>query len=45
MRRQPAKALLKFTNMDAADIARESLKIAASICIYTNDNIVVEELA
>lgn len=40
-----AKALLKFTNMDAADIARESLKIAASICIYTNDNIVVEELA
>lgn len=39
-----AKALAKFTDMDAAAIAREALKIAASICIYTNDNIVVEEL-
>lgn len=39
-----AKALMRFTDMDGADIAREALKIAASICIYTNDNIVVEEL-
>jgi ATP-dependent HslUV protease subunit HslV len=39
-----AKALVKFTNMDAATVAREALKIAASICIYTNENIVVEEL-
>ncbi len=39
-----ARALMKFTDMDAASIARESLKIAASICIYTNDNIVIEEL-
>ena len=40
-----ARALVKFTEMDAADIARESLKIAASICIYTNENIVMEELS
>ncbi|MGI9952006.1 ATP-dependent protease subunit HslV [Moorellaceae bacterium AZ2] len=39
-----ARALLTHTELDAATIAREALKIAASICIYTNDNIVVEEL-
>lgn len=39
-----ARALMIFTEMDAASIARESLKIAASLCIYTNDNIIVEEL-
>lgn len=39
-----ARALMKFTDMDAASITREALKIAASICIYTNDNIVIEEL-
>ncbi|MGE5578704.1 MAG: ATP-dependent protease subunit HslV [Bacillota bacterium] len=40
-----AKALCRFTDMDAASVARESLKIAASLCIYTNENIVVEELS
>jgi ATP-dependent HslUV protease subunit HslV len=40
-----ARALVKFTDMDAAAVAREALRIAASICIYTNENIVVEELA
>ncbi|SMB95471.1 ATP dependent peptidase CodWX, CodW component. Threonine peptidase. MEROPS family T01B [Thermanaeromonas toyohensis ToBE] len=39
-----ARALIKHTNLGAADIAREALKIAASICIYTNENIVIEEL-
>ncbi len=37
-----ARALSKFTEMPAADIAVESLKIAADICIYTNDHISVE---
>lgn len=37
-----AKALLAHTNMNARDIAEESLKIASSICVYTNDNIHVE---
>lgn len=39
-----ARALMAHTDLGAAAIAREALKIAASICIYTNDNIVVEEL-
>lgn len=39
-----ARALIKHTSLGATDIAREALKIAASICIYTNENVVVEEL-
>ena len=39
-----AKALAQFSNLDARAIVEESMKIAASICIYTNDRILVEEL-
>jgi ATP-dependent HslUV protease subunit HslV len=39
-----ARALLAHTELDAEAIARESLRIAAGICIYTNDKIVVEAL-
>ncbi len=39
-----AKALTEFSNLDAKGIVEESMKIAASICIYTNDRILVEEL-
>jgi ATP-dependent HslUV protease subunit HslV len=39
-----ARALLKHTQMGAADVASESLRIASTICIYTNDNITVETL-
>ncbi|MBA4393826.1 MAG: HslU--HslV peptidase proteolytic subunit [Desulfobacca sp.] len=39
-----AKALLSFSTLDALEIAREAMKIAASLCIYTNDQIVLEEL-
>jgi ATP-dependent HslUV protease subunit HslV len=39
-----AKALVKYSNLSAYEIALESLKIAASICIYTNAKIVVEKL-
>jgi len=38
-----AKALVKCSNLSAKDIAKEALTIAAGICIYTNDTIVVEE--
>lgn len=38
------KALLENTELPAKEIAEKSLKIASSICIYTNDNIVLEEL-
>ena len=37
-----ATALLRHTEMNARDIAENALRIAASICIYTNDNISVE---
>jgi len=39
-----ANGLFNHTEMTAEEIARESLKIAASICVYTNDNISVEKL-
>ena len=39
-----AKALLKNTEMNAKDIAIESLNIAADICIYTNHNIISETI-
>ena len=39
-----ARALVNNTSLDAATIARKGLEIAASICVYTNDNIIVEEV-
>jgi ATP-dependent HslUV protease, peptidase subunit HslV len=39
-----ARALLKNTDMSARDIAVEALRIAGEICIYSNQNIIVEEL-
>ncbi|HEU19223.1 MAG TPA: ATP-dependent protease subunit HslV [Deltaproteobacteria bacterium] len=39
-----ARALLAHSKLPAAEIVKESLKIAAGICIFTNDRIVVEEL-
>jgi ATP-dependent HslUV protease subunit HslV len=39
-----ARALMKHTDMTAPQIAGEALRIASTICIYTNDNITVESL-
>ena len=39
-----ARALLDNTELDATEIARRSLEIAARLCIYTNDSITVETL-
>ncbi|MDR3355666.1 MAG: ATP-dependent protease subunit HslV [Spirochaetaceae bacterium] len=39
-----ALAYLEGSNFSAAEIAERSLKIAGNICIYTNQNIVLEEL-
>lgn len=38
-----AKALLRNTDLSAAEIARKSLEIASELCVYTNDHITVEE--
>ncbi len=40
-----AKVLMRHTNMDARQIAEESIKTAAEICIYTNSEITIEELS
>jgi ATP-dependent HslUV protease subunit HslV len=39
-----ARALLRHTKMTAPQVALESMKIASEICIFTNGEIVVEEL-
>jgi ATP-dependent HslUV protease subunit HslV len=40
-----AKALNENTSLSARDIAEKSLRIAGQICIFTNDQITIEELA
>jgi len=42
--RAAAEALLKHTDLPAEEIAREAMRIAAGICIYTNDRVTVEVL-
>jgi ATP-dependent HslUV protease subunit HslV len=40
-----ARALLEHTDLDPESIVRESIGIAADICIYTNRNILIEALS
>jgi ATP-dependent HslUV protease, peptidase subunit HslV len=40
-----AKALLAHTDLGPREVAEEALKIAGEICIYTNQNVVIEELS
>jgi len=40
-----AQALLMHSDLDARTIVEQALKIAAGICIYTNENLTFEELA
>jgi ATP-dependent HslUV protease subunit HslV len=39
-----ARALLAHTELSAEEVAREALRIAAELCIYTNDHITVVNL-
>ena len=39
-----ARALVKHTDLSPAEIAGEAMRIAAEICVYTNEEIVIEEL-
>lgn len=39
-----ARALLRHTEMPAVEIAREAMRLASEICIYTNDRITLEEV-
>ena len=40
-----ARALMRHTDLGARQIAEEAMRIAAEICIYTNDHITFEELS
>lgn len=39
-----ARALMQNTELSAKEIADKALHVAASICVFTNDNIIVEEV-
>jgi len=39
-----ARALMQNTELSAAEIAEKALHVAAGICVYTNDNVIVEEV-
>ncbi len=39
-----ARALVENTELTAHDIAEKALRIAASICVFTNDHIIVEDV-
>ena len=39
-----ARALLRHTDLPAAEVASEAIRIAAEICVFTNSNLVIEEL-
>ncbi|HUI65053.1 MAG TPA: ATP-dependent protease subunit HslV [Bacteroidota bacterium] len=39
-----ARMLIKHSSLTAREIVEESLRVAAEICIYTNQNITIEEL-
>jgi ATP-dependent HslUV protease subunit HslV len=39
-----ARALVRHSNLTASEIAREAMKIASEICIYTNDHVTLEEI-
>jgi len=39
-----AKALVRYSDLSASEIVKESMRIASELCIYTNDRIAIEEL-
>ncbi len=39
-----ARALIKHSDLDATGIAKEAMRIAADLCIFTNDRVTIEEL-
>jgi ATP-dependent HslUV protease subunit HslV len=39
-----ARALTAHSNLEAGEVAREAMRIASEICIYTNNNITIEEM-
>ena len=40
-----SRALLRHTELDAESVAREAMKVAAELCVYTNDHFTVETVS
>ena len=40
-----AMAMLRHTRMDALEVAKAAMEIAASLCVYTNSQLTIEEIA
>ena len=40
-----ARALLEIENLDAEAVARKAMSIAAKICVYTNENVIMETIS
>ena len=40
-----ARALVRHSTLDARQVVEEAMRIAAAICVYTNDRLTIEELA
>ncbi|MDM8553677.1 ATP-dependent protease subunit HslV [Desulfococcaceae bacterium HSG7] len=40
-----AIALIRHTDMDAAEIVTAAMKIAGSLCVFTNDSVTIEEIS
>lgn len=39
-----ARALVKYSDLEPTELVREAMEVASGICVYTNDQIIVEEL-
>lgn len=39
-----ARALVKHSSLEPAELVKEAMEVASGICVYTNDQIIVEEL-
>ena len=39
-----ARAMLRHSELSAREIAEEALRIAAEICVFTNDHLTIEEI-
>ena len=40
-----ARALNTYTDLSAREVAEKAMHIAADICVFTNDNIIIEEIS
>jgi ATP-dependent HslUV protease, peptidase subunit HslV len=39
-----ARALMRYSELELTDLARSAMKIAAEICVFTNENLIIETI-